>query len=276
MNIYEFTDYRQFLRQFYEEKKESNGSFSFRAMGLKLDLDAGFLVKVMNRQFHMRPKSFDKLFALCRFNEREQEYFETLVLFAKAKEEREVKTHFEKLLSIKGVSSFQVEDYQYEYYQQWYHSAIRAICNFCNFTGTEFKKIGDSLSPRITAKECKESVTLLLRLNLIEKNSDGFIRPTENLITTAPEIRTVAIRHFQRSTMALAMESLERHEPAIRDISSVTVSLNEDAVERVRAKIKECRESVLSIAKESPIEDRVCQLNIQFFPLTEAIGGNNG
>ncbi len=69
MNIYEFTDYRQFLRQFYEEKKALNKTFSFRAMGQKLDLDAGFLVKVMNRQFHLRPKSFPKLFALCKFDE---------------------------------------------------------------------------------------------------------------------------------------------------------------------------------------------------------------
>lgn len=273
MNIYEFTDYRQYLRQFYEEKKQRNGGFSFRAMGERLDLDPGFLVKVMNRQFHLRPKSYPNLFKLCSLDEREQEYFEALVLFSKAKEEREVKLYFEKMMSIKGVGSFQIEDYQYEYYQQWYHSAIRALCNFVDFTGTEFKKIANSLSPRITAKEARLSISLLVRLKLLEKDSDGFIRPTNNMITTAPEIRTVAVRHFQRSTMALAMEALERHDPSVRDISSVTVGIHENDVVRVREKIRECREAVLAIAKETDQEDRVCQLNIQFFPLTEEIRG---
>ncbi len=269
MNIYEFTDYRQFLRKFYEMKKEQNRSFSFRAMGQRLDVDPGFLVKVMNQQFHLRAKNFPKLYELCYFDEKECEYFEMMVLFSKAEKEQEIKLYFEKLLIIKGVGSFQVEDFQYEYYQQWYHSAIRALCNFCDFTGTEFKKIANSLSPRITAKEARLSISLLIRLKLIEKSSDGFIRPTNNLITTAPEIRTIAVRHFQRSTMALAMDSLERHDPSIRDISSVTVSINENDVEAIRDKIRECRESILTIAKETQIEDRVCQLNIQFFPLTE-------
>ncbi len=269
MNIYEFTDYRQFLRQFYEEKKELNRSFSFRAMGQKLDLDAGFIVKVMNGQYHLREKCFLKLFKLCGFDDEQQQYFETMVLFAKAKDEREQKRLFETMRSIKGVTSFQLQDFQYEYYQFWYNSAIRALCNFIDFTGSEFKQIGNSLSPKISAKEVKQSITLLLKLNLISKNSEGFLRPTENIITTTSEIRTVAIRHFQRSTMALAMESLERHEPSMRDISSVTVSINEEAVDRIREKIKECRESVLAIAKETSVEDRVCQFNIQFFPLTE-------
>lgn len=275
MNIYEFTDYRQFLRQFYEEKKSLNRCFSFRVMGLKLNVDPGFLVKVMSGQYHLRAKNFPKLFELCQFDAKEREYFETLVLFTKAKEEREIKLLFEKLQGIKGVNSFQLLDYQYEYYQHWYHAAIRALCNFIDFKGGECKKIGSALSPQITTKEAKESIALLLRLNLIEKNSDGYLRPSKQQITTAPEIRTIAIRHFQRTTMALAIEALERHRPEHRDISSVTISIDQTTEERIKEKIQECRESIITLAKEAPSEDRVCQFNIQLYPLTQVHGVNN-
>jgi len=72
--------------------------------------------------------------------------------------------------------------------------------------------------------------------------------------------------------MLLAVESLDRHEREQRDISTVTVSVDQEGFDQIREKIRECRESVLAIAQACTTEDRVCQLNMQFFPLTEPDG----
>jgi len=272
MNIFDYTDYRQFLRDFYDERKASLPSFSFRAMGQKLDLDPGFIVKVMQGQFHLRPACFPQLFELCKFDDRQKCYFETLVQFAKADSERDVKRLFEELLSIKGVNAYKLTDFHYEYYQNWYHSAIRALCNFRQIKVNDHKVVASLLSPKIKISEARESIALLQKLNLVAPDEQGFIRPTESLLTTAPEIRAIAIRHFQRQTMLLAVESLDRHEREQRDISTVTVSVDQEGFDQIREKIRECRESVLAIAQACTTEDRVCQLNMQFFPLTEQDG----
>ena len=267
MNIYDYFDYRKYLKDYYEYRKKESPFFSYRYIARRVELDAGYLVKVLQGKYNIAQRTVEKFIVLCKLDEKGAEYFETMVHFAKAKSDKQIKLYFEKLLSFKKVKFKRVEPSQYEFYQKWYYTAIRSLINIYKFSGN-YNELASQLSPPISVKEAKQAVKLLERLKLIVKNKDGRYTLTDTIITTGDEWRSIAIRQFQRETIKLAEESLERHHKDNRDISTVTISISHDDIEEIRERAREFRASILKLAEETPDPDSVYQLNIQLFPLT--------
>jgi uncharacterized protein (TIGR02147 family) len=69
--------------------------------------------------------------------------------------------------------------------------------------------------------------------------------------------------------MRLAIESLHRHEPEKRNISTVTITIAEHNLDRINEIIAQFRESLLQMARDEQHADKVYQLNVQLFPLTQ-------
>jgi uncharacterized protein (TIGR02147 family) len=269
--IFEYLDYRDFLKDFYEEKKARHSFFSYRMFGMKIGVDPSYLAKVLIKTRNISSGSVAAIAAFCGLKEREAEYFETLVHFVKAKSPRESKLLFEKLLSLQNVSAKTLLEYQYEFYRKWHHSAIRSLLEFYDFRGN-YGALGQHLSPPISAKEAKESIRLLEKLKLIEKDASGRYRMTDAAITTGPQWKSLAVGAFQEETIRLSAESIGRHPKNHRDISTVTMNINERDFEEIREKISEFRSSIIKYVNEQQAPDRVYQLNIQLFPLSK-IGG---
>jgi uncharacterized protein (TIGR02147 family) len=266
-SVFEYLDYRDFLKDFYEEKKSEHAFFSYRLFGAKVGMDASYLAKVLIKTRHVSNSSIVKIAAFCGFNVHESEYFETLVHFVKAKSHKESKLLFERLLSLKSVSAKTLVKHQYAFYQKWYHSAIRSILEFFDFRG-DYKILAEQLSPKISVKEAKESIKLLEKLQLIKKDLSGRYRMTDTAITTGPLWHSLAIQAFQEETIRLSAESLARHPKKLRDVSTVTMNVNEQNFQEIKERIKEFRSVIIKHVNEQSSPDRVVQLNIQLFPLT--------
>jgi uncharacterized protein (TIGR02147 family) len=178
---------------------------------------------------------------------------------------------FEKLLSLKYVKSRQLLDKQYEYFRTWYHPVVRSVLEYFDFKG-DYTLLGKQLSPTITAKEARESVQLLEKLDLVQCDKDGRYRLTETAVTTGDEWRSIAIAAYQEATIRLSHEAIERHDRSLRDVSTVTMNISAADFEEIRERTAEFRRSIISFVNESTNCDRTYQLNIQFFPLTEING----
>lgn len=265
-SIFSYFDYQQFLRDFYEEKKRETTFFSYRYLGGKLGLDAGFLVKVLQGKMHLSLKSVATITGYFKFDTKEAEYFETLVRYGRAVSGSEIKSCFEKLLSLKNVDANTVTASQYEFYQKWYYSAIRECIGFSDFQG-DFSALAATLSPSISAKEAKKAVVLLERLKLIHKDEQGIYRQTDKFITTSEKWKSAAIHSFQKETIRLAGESLDRHPKNIRDISTLTIAVSHKDFDAIQEKIGDFRRSLLQMTNENKA-DCVYQVNIQAIPLT--------
>ncbi|NLD93226.1 MAG: TIGR02147 family protein [Fibrobacter sp.] len=271
-SIKKYLDYRDYLHDYYISKKEANAHFSLRYFGSKISIDPSHLVKIFQHQRHIGNASIEKIIDHCGFNASEAEYFANLVRFNKAKTTHDSKLYYEKMLSVKGVGAYALEKHQYEYYTKWYHSAILTFLDFYPFTN-DYAALAAKLTPPITEYKARKSIELLHKLGLIKKraeNSDGkkgSWELTHKIITTGQ--RSLAVRSFQESTIELAKESLERHAPEKRNISTVTITVAEKNLDRVNEIITQARENILKLAFDEEHPDKVYQLNIQLFPLTQ-------
>lgn len=270
--IEDYLDYRDFLSDFYHEKKAQSPFYSYRVFATQVGMDTSYLAKVIMKKRHVANQTIPILARYCNQTGRAAEFFETLVHFGKAKTDQQSRVYFEKLLSLKEAPSNTLFEKQYEYYTKWYYSALRALIEYYDFRG-DYTALGNQLNPPIGAREAKKAIRLLESLGLIKKDDVGLYRQTEKAITTGQQWTSAAINAFQEETIGLAREALLRHPRDSRDISTITMAVNAKQFGEIRERIREFRSSLIKYVNEDTSPDRVYHMNIQLVPLTIIPGG---
>ena len=74
INIYDYTDYRKFLQDFYELEKSLDPTFSYRVFATAVSMDASLLVKILQGKRHVSPKCVEAFVQFFRFKEAKAEY----------------------------------------------------------------------------------------------------------------------------------------------------------------------------------------------------------
>jgi uncharacterized protein (TIGR02147 family) len=267
--LFEYFDYQKYLHDYYQEKKRGNPCISFRFLGNRLHLDPGFLLKVIQGKHHLAEKSIPHLCEYLKFSPREKEYFEMLVRYNKAKTASEIKLYFEKLLQLQCSRAKPVQEFQYAYYQKWYHSVIHALLSIHVFAGN-YKELASLLSPAIRVPEARSSIKLLLKLGIVKQNEDGSYAPVQAFLTSGEKWHSVAINTYQQESIRLSREAVDRCPRETRDISTVTVAVASRDLPEIRERIRQLRQAILALENEHKA-DVVFQINIQAFPVTKVI-----
>ena len=118
--------------------------------------------------------------------------------------------------------------------------------------------------PEITAAEVTESLSFLVKANLLQKGKDGNYVQTEKSVTTGPlQATPVAVRSLHRQMGEFALEAIEGVSQDERHFSGLT-----KAYEKIVQEIAECRKRIVAIAREDDATEEVYRLNMQFFPMT--------
>ncbi len=271
--LFNYLDYREYLKHYYQEQKTSNTVFSYRYFAEKCEFKApNFLQWLIEGKRNLTKESIFRVSRAIGHDSKEADYFENLVFFNQAKTINEKKHYFEKLAAVrKQINLKKMDTDQFEYYSQWYNSAIRELLSFHKFRD-DYKKLAKSLSPQISEAQARKSIQLLEKLGLVAKDEGGDLRPKDAAITTGDEIQSFLVQNYHRALIALAGESQDRHSRDERDISSLTMSLSSDCFELLKSEIQSFRKHLIEVIKADQNPDRVYQLNLQFFPLTQKNG----
>jgi uncharacterized protein (TIGR02147 family) len=277
LSIFNYTDYRKYLFDFYKEQKQNSKVFSYRYFARKAGFNSVGLYKdvVEGRQNLGRALIF-KFSAAMGHGKKEAEYFESMVFFNEADTVEERTLFFERMMSCQKTKARIIDITKYEYYQKWYYSAVRALVSMGKFGDDEnnYKKIALILNPRIRPDEVRKALGVLERLGFINKNNEGVFVVTDAVITTGmlmPDANVVALNvlNFQKEVMVLANESLDRFGPEKINLSTLTLGVSAAAVAAIKDELATVRSNIAALAEKDAAADRVYQLNVQFFPLSD-------
>ncbi len=269
VDIFEYADFRVYLRDVYEFKKAIDKKFSHRYFAQKAGIKStGFYSEVMQGKRNLTSALILKFSRALELREEEKIFFENMVLFNQSKTVDEKNRYFEKMVSINRLKMKLVGADQYELYSKWYYSAIREFLCFYRFKG-DYITLGKCLNPPINPRQAKKAIKTLERLGLIKKGADGFYSQTSHILTTGElKVKSLSISNFQRETIKLAGEALDRIPASERDISTLTLSLSPKHFEMAKNEIAALRKKLLAISERSEKELMVFQINFQAFPLS--------
>ena len=209
-----------------------------------------------------------KFAAVFKLKRQETDYFELLVRFDQAKNHEQKKYYFEKILSSKRSKIKQTEAWQYEFYSQWYFTAVREVVDVFRFDGRDYGELAKKVSPAITAQQAKNAIELLEKLGMIKKGGDGYYTQCNDLITTGYDAPTVAVTNFLVSTIDLAREAIDRYPRDKRSISTLTFSCSAEGFKSIEERLKTFRREVLEIVRDDKNRDRVYHVNFHIFPMS--------
>jgi uncharacterized protein (TIGR02147 family) len=266
--IFDYLEYRDFLRDHYNYHKNNHRFFSFRYISGKTGLDASFYVKVLNKQKHIADKAIPTLINFLHFNRQEGDYFSLLVKFNKAKQNDQEMFYFEKLLALRRPSATVLDNEMFEYFSSWWNIALRELINIVPAV-TDSKDLASRLLPAIAPAQARRSIALLQKLGMIQKDESGAFKLKSDFVTTEGMVHALAIRSFQKEMLRLAMEAIDRVPREDRDISTLTISTSRECLSLIREKLAEIRREIIELVRKEEKTEEVFQLNFQIFPLTQ-------
>ncbi len=268
VNIFEYTDYRLFLQDAYNARRQENSKFSYRFIASKVGFSSpGFFTNVLKGKKDISLKLVLKFAELFHLNRKEKAYFEILVLFNKATTGGEKKDYLERLLALRGSRIAKVAGHQWEYFEKWYYTAVRELIALKPFRG-DFRALAAMVNPQISVSEAKKAIEVLETLGLILKGADGVYARTDSVISAGDEISKALIDAFQVQAMDLAKYAMDRLPPGTRNFSTLTLSVSGPTYDDMIEELRNFRKKLLEMAENSEDVDRVYQMNFHVFPLT--------
>ncbi len=267
--IFEFNDYRDFLRSHYEETKGINPHYSYRYISMKIGFKSAFLSRLFKKETHLALNKTSAFAELMKLSTKECQYFDELVRLGRAKSDEEREISLCRLNRIRGISFSTIQSDEEEFFSKCHHMTVRSLLGIFKFTENDFRKIGQMIIPAVSKAEIGESVKLLERLGMITKDEFGFFTVTDNYISTKEKWAAKAIHEYQLKNIELSKEALENLKKEERDISTVTFTINSSRLPELREKLNTFREDMLRFSEECIDDDRVMHLNLQLFPTAD-------
>ena len=268
IDVFAYVSYRELLRDAYRDLKARQRGFSFRWFAKKAGMTSpNFLKLVMDGQRNLSASGAEAFARALGLAGREARFFCDLVEFEQAETPAEKNRAWERLSAYRSHRKVRaLEHGQFEYLSRWWNPAIRELVALPGFR-EDAAWIAQKLRPAITPAQARAALDLLLHLGFVVRDPAGTLRQADPLLSTGPEVRSLAVGNFHRQMMERAAESIDLVDRGEREISGLTVGLSREGLQLFKQKIQALRAELLELSARETAPDRVVQVNFQMFPL---------
>jgi uncharacterized protein (TIGR02147 family) len=265
--VFDYSDYRIFLSDYFERKKREKPYFSHRYFCKTAGFKTPSVIKlVIDGKRNLSRTSLIKVSRAIGLSTKEHEYFEALVLFNQAKEPDEKRELLFKLADLKGATSpTLIDKTKHTFYREWYHTIVRECIGIEELSQHPLN-LSKRIRPYVSPEKITDSIRLLLELGLITKDKKGRLKITEQTISTESELDSEFVASFNREMLKLALQASLLYPRPEREISGVTLRISRDCYKEIKNRIVQFKKELLYLAAQDSNSDCIYQLNFQFFP----------
>ncbi len=267
--IFHYLDYRQYLRDAFEDLKGSRRGFSHRAFARTAGFtSSNYVLLVMQGKRNLSGEGVTKIVRALKLKKQEADFFENLVRFNQATTDSERNLYYGRIASNRQYAAARpLEKGQFEYYSKWYLPAIRELVLLKDFQ-EDPAWIASQLTPNITPREAQSALKLLIDLELLTRDESGRLVQADRHVVSGDEVRSLALTNFQREMIERAAASIDDTPAHLREVGSVTFAVSQEKLAEAKKMIREFRSRLAGFLAEDAGADAVYQLNVQLFNLS--------
>jgi len=267
-DIFNFMDYRKFLKAYYQYQKNLNSNFSYTIFARKVGLSRSFLHHVINYQGILQEDKALKLAHACKFNQWESDFFLALVMWNQSKDEKMQKLYWERMMGLSPKEDFySLQGNEEKVITHWFSLALLelvTIKGFVNDVDWMAQKFGNKVSPQ----EIQETLDLLLIVGLLQFKNKRLVKTKKTVVAKRMgKIPPSILREYHKKNIPLGIEAIDSVDPSLREISTMSIAIEKKKIALLKNKIKNFRAEILEYVDACSKPEEVYQLNIQFFPL---------
>ncbi len=275
LSVFDFQNYREFLKAFYSEKKMSKRGFSYRNFARLCQFASpNFMKLVIEGKRNLSHEASEQIAEGLKLHKDESRFFIALVKFNQASTDEEKQKYYDELKDILPKQKRRIlsEDSMI-YLSHWLYPVLREMIEQKQFKEDPYW-ISRRLYGDVKPMQISQALNFLKESGFIFKNEKGKWACKDNFVISSDEIKSLGIRNYHRQMLELAKEMLEKVEMSKREYGALTLSLADEDLAEFKDKLKNFRQSIhewavnkLKNKNPSPEKDNlVVQLNFQMFP----------
>ena len=270
--IIEYIDFRQYMRDFYEERKRRS-AFTWREFSRIAGFSSSAYMKVVcDGASKLSKIGVERVGAAMGLTGFEMDYFRAMVKFGQADSEEKKKAAYGEMLAVAKQYKIRVLSGDlFEYYDSWRNPVLRELAPL--MPGATPGEIAKKIYVETSAQEVRESLDFLTKTGLLKKKDDGTLVQSESSVKGATDATRLALRGMHRQMSELATPALDLPKEE-RNFSGVTMGVSRESYARIVDVLNECREKIIAIAGEENNIEQVYRVNLQLFPLTRNLREN--
>lgn len=281
-DLHEYMDFRQYLLDWYQYRREMTKKdlrpYSYAMFSAAANIKSpNYLKMIIEGQRNLSEEMILKFAKAMGLQKEQADEFRLLVLFGQATDPAE-RNFFLKELSefrvLAKMRSGEIDKKAMEKVPGWIGWILYSMLDQ---EGVEFKadKLRELLRGKANVDEIHDALKALIQSGEVTQDDiTGKLKKTRNLIDSPEEIPVALVRKLQSQLMYLGLESLYQDSPAEREFGSLTLSLTKPEFEELKFKLRQMRKQINkdnSIRRMSTLGERVYQLNLQLFPVTNRV-----
>lgn len=270
IKIFEYSDYRKYLADFYSQKKANAATYSHRVFARQAGLSSpSHLLMIIKGERNLSIKTIEKFAEGMKLSSKEKRYFELMVLFNQAEDLQTKAKYFGEIMAIKSSTKklHKLEKEKFNFLSKWYVVAIYVLVDLQNFE-SDPQWIVKRLGGKLTIAQAKEALENLLSLGMIEADLKGSFKQISGAITVPDDTKSVAVYSYHQSMIRLAAEALRLCPHSMREMNGATITIPKSKLPEIKEKIRAFRKEINQLASSFENPDEIYQLNVQFFPLS--------
>ncbi len=261
VDIYSYYDYRDFIHDYYENRKLKNKRFSLQAFGLRVGHSKMSVKYVIDKKRHLSLESLREYAKVMDLHGCQGDHFELLFRFCKAKNNEEKNILFSKVLKStnKKFKSKFLDENSLDYFSKWYYPVIAELSYVEGFS-LDTEVIRKALNFSVSYKEINEALEFLKENNFL-KDSGSY----DQMIKVPDELRSFIYKNYVLKTIELSKLAVEKLPPEKRESFNLTVSLSNERYEIAKKMIQSFRHELHQVLANDEESDRVIQVNLHMF-----------
>jgi uncharacterized protein (TIGR02147 family) len=278
-----YTDFRHYLKDVYQYRRrtESTGlrQYSYSAFSAAADIKSpNYLKLIIEGRRNLSDDMIVRFAKALRLHKSEAEEFRALVHYGQETEPIQRNQYLKELADLRARRAFASGEINQEAWDKvpgWMGWVLYAMSEQY---GVSFDP--DELYRLVRAKTSPEDIRGELKRLMdngdLKTLEDGRVIKGRDLIESPQELPVEMIRKLQAELIYLGIESLFKDSPKDREFGALTMAMTQQEFEQVRFELRQLRKRIqkdLMVKRQSSKGERVYQVNIQLFPVTDKVEG---
>ena len=173
IDIFEYTDFRKYLRELYAHRKAASPSFSYRFIAQKAGISSpSFIGKIFSGDSNISHQTLLRLVEVFQLAGPEAEYFELMVNYDHARTESDKRHYFQRMNAIRARQGRPQDEAGMNLHSAWYVPPLLDLIELGLFRGN-FADLGRMVTPPISAQETRLGLEILLMCGYVLKDGQG-------------------------------------------------------------------------------------------------------
>lgn len=266
--VFEYLSFRQFCSDYYTARKKWDDGFTHSYICFRLGQrnSRTLFNNIIKGRKKISQTFIERLIELFELDSEESHYFSVLVSYNQAENIAEKELYFEQLVKLSVLPRQQISEENYHYYDKWYHATIRAFLDIYDFVD-DYSALAERLYPPISEEEAKDSITLLLDMGLIKRNSEGFFKPETKAVTTGLKANHHQVKRYQLQNLDLAKLAIMDEDLTSYKSTTLTISISKSGYEQIIERMTRFQKEICTIVNnDTEKAEELYQLSLNVFP----------